>query len=754
MNKIIACFCTVCLWLLISGCKKEHEQSDLNTRIENKINQLLVQMTLDEKIGQMTQINGFDERTSPETDSLIKAGMVGSILNVVDVKEINRMQKIAVEESRLGIPVLFARDVIHGFRTIFPIPLGQAATWNPELVEKGAEVSAIEARSAGIRWTFAPIIDVTRDPRWGRVAECYGEDTHLTSVLGRSAIKGFQGKNLAGKYSLISCPKHFAAYGAAEGGRDYHTVAVPENDLRDVHLPPFKACLDEGAITIMSAFNEVNGIPATGNHFLLQTILRDEWNFKGLVVSDWSSVSQLVVHGYAENNKEAARKAIHAGVDMEMASTTYANYIEKLLDEGTLTMEQIDEAVRRILRVKYMAGLFEDPYTNPKDYPAMLSEKHKMVALEMAEQSIVLLKNKDNVLPLKKENTKVAVIGPLAESPHDQLGSWIFDGNKEDAITPLSAIKSYASEQNVYFARGMEISRTMDQKGFPAAMAAARKSDVVLLFIGEESILSGESHCRADINLPGVQEELVKELSKTGKPVIGIIMAGRPLTIETSLPYLDAVLYAWQPGTMAGPAIINILYGEESPSGKLPITFPRVVGQIPVYYNQKNSGKPASDDTWERMYDIPAEAPQLSIGNTNHYIDYGFEPLFPFGYGLSYTQFKYTDIKASSEKINPGETITISATLTNTGKYEGTEVAQLYIRDLVGSRTRPVRELKGFQRITLAPGTSKQVEFTLHTDDLAFFNDKMKRVTEPGTFHAWIGGDSKADLKTEFIVIE
>jgi beta-glucosidase len=401
-----------------------------------------------------------------------------------------------------------------------------------------------------------------------------------------------------------------------------------------------------------------------------------------------------------------------------------------------------------------MAGLFEDPYTNPKDYPAVFSEKNKSVALEMAEQSIVLLKNKDDILPLIKENTKVAVIGPLADAAHEQLGTWVFDGHKEDAITPLSAIKSYAGKQNVYFAKGMEISRTMDHSGFPSAMAAARKSDVILLFIGEESILSGESHCRADINLPGVQEELIKELSKSGKPIIGIIMAGRPLTIETSLPHLDAVLYAWHPGTMAGPAISNILYGEESPSGKLPVTFPRVVGQVPVYYNQKNSGKPASDDTWERMYDIPVEAPQLSIGNTNHYLDYGFEPLFPFGYGLSYTQFEYANINVSSDKIQLGERLIISATLTNTGKCEGTEVAQLYVRDLVGSRTRPVRELKGFQRITLAAGESKQVKFTLHTDDLAFYNDKMKRVTEPGTFHAWIGGNSKADLRTEFKIIE
>ena len=753
MRKLI-CFVWAIIFMgLINSCRNDY-QTKLDPAIEKKIDKIIAQMTLQEKIGQMIQINGFSEGTPPEADSLIKAGLISSILNEVDVDEMNRLQRIAVEESRLGIPILFGRDVIHGFRTIFPIPLGQAATWNPELVKEGASVAAIESRSAGVRWTFAPVIDVTRDPRWGRVAESFGEDTYLTSIVGGAMVKGFQGSNLKGKNSLIACPKHFAGYGAVEGGRDYHTVSIPENELRDVYLPPFKMCINEGAMTIMTAFNELNGVPASGNRFLMQQVLRDEWGFTGFVVSDWSSVSQLVDHGFAENNREAACKAIKAGVDMEMASTTYRDHIENLLKAGELSIKDIDEAVRRILRVKFITGLFEQPYTDVTDYPEALNQTHKNIAREMARQSLVLLKNKNNILPIKDTASKVAVIGPLADAPHDQLGTWIFDGNKNDAITPLTAIKSFIGESQVFFARGMEISRTLDNSGFSDAVKAAGESDIILLFIGEESILSGESHCRADISLPGVQEELIQVLSKTGKPLVAIIMAGRPLTFEKVLPYLDAVIYAWHPGTMAGPAIMDIIYGRESPSGKLPITFPRVVGQIPVYYNQKNSGKPASDETWERMYDIPVEAPQLSVGNTNHYIDYGFEPMFPFGFGLSYSQFKYSDIQVSENKIKTGESVKISAVLSNTGNYKATEVVQLYIRDLVGSRTRPVKELKGFQRITLLPGEDQKVVFELNTNDLAFHNQEMEYVTEPGKFHVWIGGSSKAELKSEFSIIK
>ena len=734
--------------LFISGC---NQQFKLNTgslkttdEIEIKINLLLKEMTLQEKIGQMVQLN---EKYGH--DSLLKAGMIGSLLNVINAEAVNRLQKIAVEESRLGIPLLFGRDVIHGFNTILPIPLGQAATWNPQLVQKGAQIAAVEARKNGVNWTFAPMLDICRDPRWGRIAETLGEDPYLTSVLGVAMVKGFQGEELNSKNSLAACAKHFAGYGAVEGGRDYHTVTLPENELRDIHLKPFKACLNAGVATFMAAFNEVNGIPASGNKFLLNNILREEWQFNGLTVSDWASVPQLVDHGYSENEKEAAYACINAKLDMEMATSAYINNIEQLLDEGRITEDMINESVSNILRVKFLMGLFENPYVNPEDYPEVLNKKHREIAKQAVVESIVLLKNKNKILPLIKSE-KVAVIGPLADAPHEQLGTWVFDGDKVDSYTPYFSIQKFVGEEKVNFAKGMEISRTLHKKGFYDAIKAALNSDKILLFLGEESILSGEAHCRADIGLPGVQEDLIKELDKTGKPIIAIIMAGRPITFENVLPYFDALLFVFHPGTMAGPAITDIIYGIESPSGKLPVTFPRVVGQIPMYYAQKSSGKPATDETWDRMYDIPVEAVQYSLGNTNHYIDYGFEPLYPFGFGLSYTSFEYTDIQVSSEEISLNDSIVISAKIKNTGKVEAFETAQLYIRDLFGSRTRPVRELKGFEKIKIKPGEEVNIKFKLLTSDLAFYNDKMEFVTEPGDFKAWIGGSSKAHLETNF----
>lgn len=715
--------------------------------IESRVDSLLSLMTLDEKIGQMLQKNGADGH-----DDKIREGQIGSILNTVDVEAINRLQKIAVEESRLGIPIIFARDVIHGFNTILPIPLGQAATWNPELIQSGTGMSAIEARSSGIRWTFAPMIDVTRDPRWGRIAESFGEDPFLTSTLGAAAVKGYQGNSLDDKNSIAACAKHFAAYGAAEAGRDYHTVAVPENDLRDIYLPSFKAAVGADVATLMTAFNEINGIPASGNELLTKQILRNEWDYKGMVVSDWSSIQQLVVHGYAEDNRDAALKAINARVDMEMASTCYEENIKDLLEKGEISLELIDESVRNILRLKFKMGLFENPYTNPNDYPKVLNEEHLKVAKQAAAESLVLLKNDKQVLPLSKDISSVAVIGPLADQAHDQLGTWTFDGNKENSITPLQSIRTFLGDAKVNFAPGLEISRTMNRKGFEEAIKAAKKSEVIVLFLGEESILSGESHCRADITLPGIQTKLIEALAETGKPIIAVVMAGRPLTFEPESKYFDALIYAWHPGTMAGPAISDILFGVESPSGKLPVTFPRTVGQIPVYYSQKNSGKPAADNTWERMDDIPHEAFQLSIGNTNHYLDYGFKPWFPFGYGLSYSTFEYSGIAIDANTFSLGDSLTFSATIKNTGEFAGKEVVQLYIRDLVGSRTRPVKELKGFQKIFLKPGDSRKVSFKIHTNQLGFHNQEMKYVTEPGAFKAGIGGNSEVDMSLGFSI--
>lgn len=744
MNKATLLFAFVSLFI-INSCKVELKKEASGN--QKRVEELLKKMTLDEKLGQMIQQNA-----QPQNDSLIKAGRLGSILNEVNVNEINRLQKLAVEETRLGIPLLFGRDVIHGFNTIFPIPLAQASSWNPELVREAAHIAAVEARSSGINWTFAPMIDVTRDPRWGRIAEGFGEDPFLTSAMAKASVEGYQQHNLGDKFSIASCAKHFAAYGAAEAGRDYHTVTLPENELRDVYFPPFQAAIDAGVATFMTAFNEINGVPASGNSFLFRQVLRDEWKYTGMVVSDWSSISQLVVHGVAENNEEAAYQAAMAGVDMEMASNCYHDYLKELVESGRVPMEYINQAVRNILTLKFDLGLFENPYVNPAEYPATLNDEHKTIATSVAEQSIVLLKNNSQLLPLSKEIRSVAVIGPLADAAHDQMGTWVFDGKKVNSVTPYESIKNLLGAEKVNFAKGMEISRTMTKEGFDAAIRAARRSDVVILFLGEESILSGESHCRADISFPGLQNELVEALAQTGKPIVGIIMAGRPLTFETQAEKMSAILYAWHPGNMAGPALAKLIFGETSPSGKLPITFPHTVGQIPVYYAGKNSGKPATEQSWEKMYDIGVEVFQLSIGNTNHYIDYGYKPWFPFGYGLSYSTFEYSNPATDKTAYAQGDSIKISATLKNTGNYEAAEVAQLYIRDVVGSRTRPVKQLKGFQKINLKPGEETQVQFSISTNELGFYNLDMNYVTEPGEFKAGIGTHSDIELPLTFSI--
>jgi beta-glucosidase len=714
---------------------------------EKKADSLLQLMTLEDKIGQLIQKNG-----TGGYDSLVRAGRLGSILNETNVQAINDIQKIAVQESKLGIPLLFARDVIHGFKTILPIPLGQAATWNPELVESGAKIAATEARSFGIRWTFSPMIDVTRDPRWGRIAEGYGEDPYLTSTMGVSTIKGYQGEDFSDKNSILACAKHFAAYGAAEGGRDYNTVTLPENELRDVYLPPFHAAVKAGVATLMTGFNELNGIPVTGSELLLSQILRKEWGFSGFVVSDWESIYQLVVHGYSKNEKDAALKAFLAGCEMEMASTTFEKHLKTLIASKKITIAELDYAVKNILTAKFKIGLFDDPYVNPHDYPEALNADHKKIARELATQSIVLLKNDNATLPLSTSMKSIAIVGPLADSPHDQLGTWIFDGNKKHSITPLTSLQEFLGNDKVIYAKGMKISRTLTREDFPEAIRAAQKSEAIVVFLGEESILSGESHCRADLSLPGIQDELVNELSKLGKPLVAVVMAGRPLTFEKTAEKLDAILYAWHPGTMAGPAISDILFGVNSPSGKLPVTFPRTVGQIPIYYSHKNSGKPATKESWKKMYDIPAEAFQLSVGNTNHYIDYGFEPWFPFGFGLSYTEFEYSELQILNKNIQIDDSISVRLKVRNSGDYDANEVVQVYVQDLVGSRTRPVKELKRFTKVFIKKGDTKLINFNIHTSELGFYNQQMMYVTEPGEFLLYAGGNSKTDLKTQFTI--
>ncbi len=719
---------------------------------DRKIAQLVGQMTLLEKIGQMSQVHAEGPAAVADVGEAIRQGRIGSILNNVDVATVNELQRIAVEESRLGIPLLFGRDVIHGFRTVFPIPLGQAATWNPERVRESARHAALEAAAAGVNWTFAPMVDITRDPRWGRIAESLGEDPYLASELAVAMIAGFEGDDLAAPGTIAACAKHFAGYGAAESGRDYATTSIPENDLRNVHLRPFHAAVDAGVSTLMASFSDLNGVPASGNEFLMRQVLREEWGFDGFVVSDWKSIEQLSIHGFTANDREAALAAAAAGVDMEMAGTTYIEHLPSLVESGAIDMALIDTAVANILRIKFELGLFESPHADPAKLPATASEAALAASKRAAAESIVMLKNDEAVLPLNADDlASVAVIGPLADTPYEQLGTWIFDGDPSLSVTGLEGIRALVGDDvEIRYLQAMATSRSRDTKPFAEAESLARESDAVVLFLGEESILSGEAHSRADIDLPGAQAELVARIRQAGTPVIAVIMAGRPLTLANIVDNVDAILYAWHPGTMGGAAVADILFGVESPSGKLPVTFPRMVGQIPIYYSQKNTGKPPSPDTVVHIDDIDARAPQTSLGMTAFHLDAGYTPQWEFGFGLSYAQFEYENLETSAPAFSSGETLAVSADVTNSGKVEAEEVVQLYVRDLVGNVTRPVRELKGFQRVRLAPGEKRRVSFELEAGDLAFYGRDNTLVVEPGEFHVWIGGSSNASLRGEF----
>ena len=731
------------------SCSRGDKVSD---EADVKAAKMVERMTLDEKIGQMSQVYGGFFGDSVQFRQAIRDGRFGSMLNFFGADRVNEAQRIAVEESRLGIPLMIGRDVIHGYRTIFPIPLGMAASWNPEAVREAFRISAIEASSQGINWAFAPMIDITWDPRWGRIAEGCGEDPYLASTLAYAMVKGIQGDSLTDPTSLAACAKHFAGYGFVEAGRDYNTTYISEPILRDVVLKPFKAAKDAGALTFMAGFTELNGIPVSANEFLLRKILRDEWGFEGFVISDWSSVPQLVNQGYAFDEKDAAAKGIIGGVDMEMATTTYFENVKALLDEKKITMEQIDNAVRNILRVKYKMGLFENPYVDPESAKKMLDPSFLEHARKVARQSTVMLKNGNGALPLSAEKIKsVAVIGPLADAPRDQMGTWCFDGLPENSVTPLKAIRELLGETRVNYVPGLKYSRDKNKDQFTAAVAAARQSDATLLFIGEEWILSGEGQSRGNIDLPGAQSELLTALAGTGKPVIVIVMAGRPLAIGDELNEADALLYAWHGGTMAGPALADLIFGKESPSGKLPVTFVKGEGQIPFYYYRKATGREASANTWIPMDEIPVENPQSSLGYESYHLDYGYTPLLPFGYGLSYTTFTYSDLTLSDEKMSMTGSVTVKASVTNSGEWDADEIVQLYIRDRVGTITRPVKELKGYKRIHIKKGETVQVEFTLAAADLAFFNGR-ETVTEPGEFDVWIGPDSDHGLHAGFTV--
>ncbi|MCV9389122.1 beta-glucosidase BglX [Reichenbachiella ulvae] len=721
---------------------------------DQRIEALLSKMSLEEKLGQLNQrgTSSRERGISEELKSSVRAGKVGSFLNVQSKESILELQRIAVEESPNGIPLIFARDVIHGYKTIFPIPLGQAATWNPDIVERGARVAAIEASSQGIRWTFAPMIDIARDPRWGRIAESAGEDPYLSSIMGEAAIKGFQTDDLSNGNSLAACAKHFVGYGAAEGGRDYNTADISDPLLHNVYLKPFKVASDAGVATFMSSFNELNGVPATGNEYILKDVLRKDWGFDGFVVSDWNSITEMIAHGFSPNAKEAAFSSAKAGLDMEMTSQAYEKHMKELIEEGRLSMDQLDEKVRNILRIKFRMGLFDNPYFDPEQ-DVLYAEDHLADAKEAAMQSMVLLKNKDNILPLNPKKSKVAVIGPLADAPREQLGTWIFDGDEKHSVTPRTSL-SEAFGKRMTFAKGLSFSRDQTEEGFADAIKAAEASDVVLFIAGEEAILSGEAHSRANINLPGAQEKLITKLSETNKKIVLVILAGRPITLGNVLDKVDAVLFAWHPGTMAGPALADLITGQASPSGRLPVSWPKSVGQIPIYYNHKSTGRPASEESFVHIDDIPIHAWQSSLGNTSHYLDEGFHPLYPFGYGLTYSQVEYDALSLPSEISLDQETIKVSASIKNVGDKEVTEVVQLYAQDMFASLTRPVKELKRFRRVSLAPGESKTVAFELALKDLEFYNQKGEWVLEPGTFKIWIGPNAAEGLEGKFELID
>lgn len=731
--RIFKYLMTAAATLAICGCSEKDET-------EKKIDDLLSRMTLHEKIGQMNQLSGGDWLTEAA-----EKGEVGSILNCVDPAEINRVQKAAVERSRLGIPILVSRDVIHGFKTIFPIPLGLAATFDPELVESGARVAAVEAASCGVRWTFSPMLDISRDPRWGRIAESSGEDPYLDTVMGAAMVRGYQGNG--DSTSIAACLKHFVGYGATEGGRDYNTVELSERTLRNVYFPAFQAGVDAGAMTLMTSFNTIDGVPSTGNKWLLQDVLRGEWGFDGMIVTDWNSSGEMIMHGFAKDLKDATDLAVNAGVEMDMMSYGYISFIEELVKEKKISEKQIDDAVRDILRLKFRLGLFDNPYVNEEGSKDVLyAPSHLEAAKQSAIESAILLKN-DNALPLKNVKT-LLVTGPLADAPYEQMGTWAFDGDETHSITPLATLKK---DYNVIYEPGTAFSRDRSIAGIAKAKAAASRADAIVVFAGEEAILSGEAHCLSDLNLQGAQSELIAAMRQTGKKVIVVVMAGRPLTIGRDLENCDAVLYSFHPGTMGGEAIADLLSGKAVPSGKTPVTFLKTVGQAPMYYNHLNTGRP-NTGTETLLMDLPLKAGQTSNGCTSYYLDSGYGPLFPFGYGLSYTTFEYSDLTLDSREYTAVDTIKVKVTLKNSGEYAGTEVAQLYVRDLVGSIARPVKELKGFQRVALNAGESKVVDFSLPVSALAFWNINNEYIVEPGDFQLWVATDSASGEPVGFTV--
>lgn len=746
--------------LLAMGCSssRQHNFSEKNRLpIDRKVDSVLKLMTLEEKVGQMNQYNGFWDVTGPvpkdgqaaKKYENLKKGLVGSMLNVRGVKDVRALQKIAVEETRLGIPLIFGFDVVHGYKTISPIPLAEAASWDLEAMKKSAEIAAAESAVAGLNWTFAPMVDISRDARWGRVMEGAGEDPYLGSQIAIARVKGFQGDKF-NEFHLAACTKHFAGYGFAESGRDYNTVDISDNTLHNIILPPFKATVDAGVLTFMNSFNELEGIPATGNSYLQRELLKKDWKFDGFVVSDWGSLGEMIPHGYAKDLKDAAMKAANAGSDMDMESYGYVSHLADLVKEGKVSEDKIDDAVRRILKVKFELGLFDNPYkycdeNREKEYTGK-KEFHEGV-LDMAKKSIVLLKNENSLLPLKKQGQKIAVIGALANDKTSPLGSWRIGADDNTAVSFLEGMANYKGNQITY-EKGADVAlgeprfmletkiNTTDKSGFEKAIAAAKQADVVIMVLGEHGLQSGEGRSRSDITLPGVQQELLEAVYKANPNIVLVLQNGRPLAISWAAKNIPAIVEAWHLGTQSGHAIAQVLYGDYNPSGKLPMTFPRNVGQLPIYYNYKNTGRPSTDNPESVFW--------------SHYTDIENTPLYPFGYGLSYSKFEYSNLKLDTKTLHKNGKIKVSVDVKNNSTVDGKEVVQLYIRDLIASATRPVRELKGFELTEIKAGQTKTVTFTINEKTIEFYSARKIWEAEPGDFQLFVGGSSMATLQADF----
>ena len=713
--------------------------------IDQKVDSVLKLMTLEEKVGQMNQYSGMWEHTGPITkqgDILdqVKDGKLGSMLNINGVPHTRELQELAMQ-SRLKIPLLFGQDVIHGFRNTFPIPLAEAASWDMEIIERAARVAATEAAAAGIHWTFAPMVDISRDPRWGRVMEGAGEDPYLGSMIATARVKGFQGKGLGNIDAVMACAKHFAAYGAAIGGRDYNSVDMSDRTLWEIYLPPFKAAAEAGVATFMNSFNDLNGIPASASKYLQRDILKDKWNFKGFIVSDWGSIGEMIPHGYVKDNYEAAWKASLAGSDMDMESRSYINHLATLVNEGKVPVAIIDDAVKRILYKKFEMGLFDDPfkYSNAEREKKVLGNpQHALIARDVAKKSIVLLKNENNVLPISKSTKTIAFIGPMVKRVRENLGFWSIEFPDSNYIVSQweGLQNKLGNKTKLLYAEGCGIEDT-SRTGFANAIAVAKQADIVIMSVGERRDMSGEAKSRSNINLPGVQEELIKAIHATGKPVVVMINAGRPLVFQWTSKNIPAILYTWWLGSEAGNAIADVLFGDYNPSAKLPMTFPRSVGQIPIFYSHLNTGRPAQNDS-DRFY-------------RSAYNDLSIYPQYEFGYGLSYTSFTYDSLLADKTKMKSDEVISIKCRITNTGKFAGEEVVQLYLRDRVASLVRPVKELKDFKKIMLQSGESKIIEFIIDKDKLSFYNQQLDWVAEPGEFEIMIGSSS-ADIRLKTLI--